>query len=163
MPGLDVEHEQRLGAPRRGQVAADDAGGLARAVEAVHAGIAVGDVGQQLEGEQHGAGLLGVRLGLLGQAAHGLVGRADAQRAELVALGRAIEGHDAEAGEDLAPAERELGRLGRRSLLAGGGLRGRFGAVAPASVACADGGTDERGGRGHDAQRGQAASANDIG
>ena len=138
-------------------------GGLARAVEAVRPGIAVGDVGQQLEGEHHRARLLGVGLGLLGQAAHGLVGRADAQRAEGVGLRGAVEGHDAEAGEDLAPAERELGRLGRRGLLARGRLRGRLGAVAAAAIARADGGADERGGRGDDAQRGQAASADDIG
>ena len=114
MPGLDVEHEQRLRPPGRGQVAVDDARGLARAVEAVRPRIAVGHVGQQLEGEHHGARLLGVGLGLLGEAAHGVVGRADAQRAEGVGLGGAVVGDDPEAGEDLAPAERKLGRLGRR-------------------------------------------------
>ena len=137
--------------------------GLARAVEAVGPGVAVGHVGQQLEGEHHRARLAGVGLGLLGEPAHGVVGRADAQRPERVGLRRAVVGDDAEAGEDLAPAERKLGRLGRRRLLARGGRRRRPGAVAAASVARADGGADQGGGGGDDAQRGQAASANDIG
>jgi hypothetical protein len=80
-----------------------------------------------------------------------------------VALGRAVEGDDAEAREDLAPAERELSRLGRRGLLARGGLGGRLGAGAATAGARADGGAHERGDRGDDAQCGQAASANDIG
>ena len=138
-------------------------GGWRRAVEAVGPGVAVGDVGQQLEGQHHRARLPGVGLGLLGEAPRGVVGRADAERAELVALRRAVEGDDAVAREDRAPAERELGRLGRGAWLAALVLRRRLGAVAAAAVARADGGADEGGGRRDDAQRGQAAAADDIG
>jgi hypothetical protein len=48
---LDVEHQQRLRAPRGGKVAADNGVALARAVQPVHAWVVVGDVRQQLEGE----------------------------------------------------------------------------------------------------------------
>jgi hypothetical protein len=40
---------------------------------------------------------------------------------------------------------------------------GRLGAVAAAAIARADRGADQGGGRRDDAQRGQAASADDIG
>ena len=115
--------------------------------------------------EHHRARLLGVGLGLLGQAPHGLVGRADAERAERVALRRAVEGDDAEAREDLRAR-----RAGARSAWAAepGSRRcvfaaGRLGAVAAAAVARADRGADEGGGRSDDAQCGQAAAADDIG
>ena len=117
-PGLDVEQQQRLRLAGRLEVAADHGVGLARAVHAVLARVGVGDHRDQLERREHRTVLALVRLGLAREPARRALRRADPERAELAALRRPVVRHDAELGQDAAPAARELD-LGRLALLGG--------------------------------------------
>jgi hypothetical protein len=156
--GLDVEHEQRLGAACRAQVAADDRVALAGAVGAVLARVRIGHRGDELHRGQHRPRLLHVVARLAAQPAAGGVRRADAERAELVALRGAVERHDTEVREQPAAAARQLDRLGhlrRRGL--GTARRGTL----VVAVAGAREGADEGGRSAHHGERGEAATAVD--
>jgi hypothetical protein len=87
-----------------------------------------------------------------------VIGRADAERPEGVALGRTVEGDDPVVGEDPPPAERELGVLDLR----GGRLRRGLRLVPAAAIGRADRDAGDGGdGREH-AERNEAAAAIDV-
>ena len=117
-PGLDVEHEQHPVAPGGAQVARDDGVGLARAVQAVGARrrrwrsprAAPSPAGPAVAGGRSGCACVE-------QAPRRRGRRADAERAELRGLRRAVVGDDAMLGQDRAPAAGQLGRRRRRRLL----------------------------------------------
>ena len=82
-----------------------------QAVLAVVAGVRGGDGGDELHRRQRRPRLARVRPGDALELARGARRRADAQDAELVVLRRAVEGDDAEVGEDPPPAAGQLGEL----------------------------------------------------
>jgi hypothetical protein len=97
-------------------------------------------------------------VGLAGEAARGVFGRADAERPEGVALRRTVVGDDAEVGEDPSAPERQLDLCALGAGLPGGCL-----GIAAAAIAGADGrASDRRGGCEH-AECGEAATAIDVG
>ena len=151
--GLDVEQQEHPVAPGGAQVAVDDPRRLARAVHAVVARVRVGDDGDELERGLHGAPGPRVGAGLAREPPRGLVGRADAEGAELLVLRRAVEGHDAAVGQQLPPAAGQLGpvrRDGRRRARAHGAAR-----LVPRPAAAHD-----EGHRGHD-DRGHAGKGDE--
>jgi len=130
---LDVEDQERLVAPRRPQVAADRRGVLADAPHPVRTGVARGDDRDELHRRQHLAPEAAVRGGAPEQPPGRRVGRADAQRAELVVLGCAVERDHAMVGQHAAPAARQLRRRG--ALAGARAARRRAVAVAAARPA----------------------------